>query len=59
MVDRKGDGPIFSPFRYPDDNKKKTFNNHGNKGHELENVTCKQIFTPIKILKNGIRVSWS
>ena len=33
------------------DNKKNTFNNNGNKGHELENITCKEIFTPSKILK--------
>ena len=52
---------MMDPFslHYSDDNKKNAFNNGGSNGHELENVTCKQTFTPNKILKNRIRFSRS
>ena len=39
VTDRKGDRPSFS--RYSDDNKKNTFNNNGNNGHEVQNVKSK------------------
>ena len=37
---------MINPFslRYSDDNKKNTFNNGGNIGHGLKNVTFKQTF---------------
>ena len=36
-----------------DDNKNNIFNNRGNKGHELKNVTCKQTFTIVTGRKDG------
>ena len=44
ITDRLGDGPIS--LRCYDDSKKNLFNNSGNNGHELKNVSCKQTFTP-------------
>ena len=46
MVDREDNGPISL-------HKKNAFNNDGSDGHELENVTCKEIFTQSKILKKN------
>ena len=31
-------------LHYSDDNKQNTFNNGGNNGHRLKNVTCKQTY---------------
>ena len=31
----------MDPFCYSNDNKNNTFDNGGNKGHRLENITCK------------------
>ena len=43
---------MTDPFSLPysDDNKKNTFNNGGNNGHGLKNVTCKQNFSPISLV---------
>ena len=36
IIDRMGDGPIFSVLLYSNDNKKDTFNNGDTNGHGLK-----------------------